>query len=157
MLEYRPSPDQLVDQLWDKTRRNDTIRALVGGLTATELRQVKVSPEAKVALIQGLKHRNSKVRWWCIQLMDHIADESYLHPLLDAAYTDPTPKNRRHAIHALACEKCKPDGCRLPVDIRHDLRRILATDPDPSVRETARHELAELEAAFGLTLVPSGA
>ena len=149
MLDHRPSPDQLVDRLGDKTRRNDTIRALVGGLTATELRRVKVSPEAKVALIRGLKHRNSKVRWWCIQLMDHIADESYLHPLLDAAYTDPTPKNRRHAIHALACEKCKPDGCRLRIDIRDDLRRILSTDPDVSVRETACQELAELEAEMG--------
>ena len=149
MLDHRPPPDQLVDRLGDKTRRNDTIRALVGGLTATELRRVKVSPEAKVALIRGLKHRNSKVRWWCIQLMDHIADESYLHPLLDAAYTDPTPKNRRHAIHALACEKCKPDGCRLRIDIRDDLRRILSTDPDVSVRETARLELAELEAEMG--------
>ena len=149
MLDHRPSPDQLVVRLGDKTRRNDTIRALVGGLTATELRRVKVSPDAKVALIRGLKHRNSKVRWWCIQLMDHIADESYLHPLLDAAYTDPTPKNRRHAIHALACEKCKPDGCRLRIDIRDDLRRILSTDPDVSVRETARHELAELEAELG--------
>jgi HEAT repeat protein len=149
MLEHRPSPDQLVDWLGDKTRRNDTIRALVGGLTATELRRVRVSPEAKAALIRGLKHRNSKIRWWCIQLMDHIADESYLQPLLDAAYTDPTPKNRRHAIHALACEKCKPDGCRLRVDIRDDLRRILSTDPDVSVRETARLELAELEAEMG--------
>jgi len=149
MLDHRPSPDQLVEWLGDKARRNDTIRALVGGLTATELRRVKVSPEAKAALIRGLKHHNSKVRWWCIQLMDHIADESYVRPLLDAAYTDPTPKNRRHAIHALACEKCKPDGCRLQIDIRDDLRRILMTDPDVSVRETARQELAELEVEMG--------
>lgn len=149
MLDHRPLPDQLVERLGDKTRRNDTIRALVGGLTATELRRVKVSPEAKVALIRGLKHRNSKIRWWCIQLMDHLADESYVQPLLDAAYTDPTPKNRRHAIHALACEKCKPDGCHLRVDLRADLRRILRTDPDVLVRETARLELAELEAEMG--------
>lgn len=140
------TPDELVNGLWDKTQRNQVIRALVGGLTATELRHVQVSPEAKAALIRGLKHRNSKIRWWCIQLMDHIADESYLEPLLDAAYHDPTPKNRRHAIHALACEKCKPDGCRLAVDIRADLRRIIATDPDPSVRQTAHDELAEIEA-----------
>lgn len=149
MVDHRPSPDQLVERLGDKTRRNDTIRALVGGLTATELRRVKVSPEAKAALIRGLKHRNSKIRWWCIQLMDHLADESYVQPLLDAAYTDPTPKNRRHAIHALACEKCKPDGCHLRIDLRADLRRILRTDPDLSVRDTARRELIELEAEEG--------
>jgi hypothetical protein len=140
------SPDQLVNLLWDKTQRNDVIRALVGGLTATELRRVTVSPESRSALIEGLKHTNSKIRWWCIQLMDHIADESYRDALLTAAYNDPTPRNRRHAIHALACEKCKPNRCRLDIDIRNDLRLIMLTDPDDSVRETARHELAEIEA-----------
>jgi HEAT repeat protein len=146
MLLKSLTPDQLVDLLWDKTQRNEVITALVGGLTATELRHVTVDTEAKAALIRGLKHSNSKIRWWCIQLMDHIADESYLRPLLDAAYNDPTPKNRRHAIHALACEKCKPDRCRLQIDIRDDLRRIIETDPDPSVRQTALQELAEIEA-----------
>ena len=140
------TPNQLVDLLWDKTQRNEVITALVGGLTATELRRVAVSTESKAALIEGLKHTNSKIRWWCIQLMDHIADESYRDALLAAAYNDPTPRNRRHAIHALACEKCKPNGCRLDIDIRDDLRLIMQTDPDDSVRETARHELAEIEA-----------
>ena len=92
------SPDELVDLLADKTQRNAVIVALVGGITATELRTVKVTAAAKQALIAGLKHPNSKVRWWCIQLMDHIADESYVPPLMQAAHTDPTPKNRRHAI-----------------------------------------------------------
>src|SRR5688500_13214763 len=76
------NPDQLVDRLRDKTQRNEVIQLLVGGLTATELRHTTVSEDAKAALIRGLKHRNSKIRWWCIQLMDHIADESYLAPLL---------------------------------------------------------------------------
>jgi hypothetical protein len=146
MLQQTLTPDQLVNLLWDKTQRNEVITALVGGLTATELRRVTVSDDAKAALIRGLKHNNSKIRWWCIQLMDHVADESYLQPLLNAAYNDPTPKNRRHAIHALACEKCKPDRCRLKIDIREDLRRIIETDSDPSVRQTAYHELAEIEA-----------
>ena len=146
-MDYKTlSPTELVNLLADKTQRNQIIIALVGGLTATELRRVTVSADAKAALINGLKHPNSKVRWWCIQLMDHIADESYRDALLDAAYTDPTPRNRRHAIHALACEKCKPDGCRLDIDIREDLRRIAESDPDSSVRETALHELAEIEA-----------
>ena len=148
LMDYSAySPEQLVDLLADKTQRNNAVRALIGGLTATELRRVHVSDAAQAALIRGLKHGNSKVRWWCIQLLDHIADETYVAPLLAAAYTDPTPRNRRHAIHALACEKCKPDRCRLRVDIRADLRQMMQFDPDPSVRETARLELAELEAA----------
>lgn len=142
------SPSQLVDLFGDKTRRNPAIVALVGGLTSTELRRVQVSPQAKAALIAGLKHPNSKIRWWCIQLMDHLADESYLPYLLEAAQTDPTPKNRRHAIHAMTCEMCKPNRTKLRIDsqLKFELREISRLDTDPSVRETALHELAELEA-----------
>jgi hypothetical protein len=145
LMDYsKLSPSQLVDLFADKTRRNDAVRALVGGLTATELRRVNVSEPAKQALIAGLKHPNSKVRWWCIQLMDHVADESYLLPLLEAAHTDPTPKNRRHAIHALTCESCKPDRQSLDVDLRSELADIAASDSDLSVRTMALEELNEL-------------
>jgi HEAT repeat protein len=138
------SPSQLVDLFADKSQRNQAILALIGGLTAGELRRVKVSPEAKAALIAGLKHPNSKVRWWAVQLIDHIADESYLEPLLEVAYTDPTPKNRRHAIHALACPVCKPNHQRLQIDIRGELEVIAYSDSDASVRAMAAEELAEL-------------
>lgn len=140
------SPSQLVDLFADKTQRNVAVVALVGGLTATELRRVKVSDAARQALIAGLKHPNSKVRWWCIQLMDHIADESYAQPLLDAAQTDPTPKNRRHAIHALVCEVCKPNRQPLNVDVRTELASIARLDRDLTVRDMAQQELAELQA-----------
>jgi HEAT repeat protein len=138
------SPNQLIDLLADKRQRNGAIVALIGGITATELRMVTVSDAAKAALTSGLKHPNSKVRWWCIQLMDHIADESYLHPLLDAAQTDSTPKNRRHAIHALTCGVCKPNRRPLAIDVRSELEQIAATDADLSVRQVALQELAEI-------------
>ena len=143
------SPSQLVDLFADKTRRNAAIVALIGGITSTELRRVKVSPEAKQALIAGLKHSNSKVRWWCIQLMDHIADESYVPSLLETAHTDPTPKNRRHAIHALVCEVCKPNRQPLNVDVRSELAAIARLDSDLTVREMAQLELAEMRERFG--------
>jgi len=141
-------PDQLVDLLADKTQRNTAIVALVGGITATELRKVKVSDAACQALINGLKHSNSKVRWWCIQLMDHVADERYLLPLLEAAQTDPTPKNRRHAIHAMTCEVCKPNRqpLKLDADLLAGIATIARSDSDLSVRETALHELEEFNA-----------
>jgi HEAT repeat protein len=145
MMNYEElSPSQLVDLLADKTQRNQAVIALIGGLTAGELRRVKVHPEAKAALIAGLKHPSSKVRWWCVQLMDHLADESYLEPLLEVAYNDPTPKNRRHAIHALACPVCKPNRQRLNIDIRGELEVIAQSDSDASVRAMATEELAEI-------------
>jgi HEAT repeat protein len=149
MMNYEQlPPNQLVDLLADKTQRNAAIVALVGGITSTELRRVKVSPEAKQALIDGLKHSNSKVRWWCIQLMDHIADESYVLPLLDAAQTDPTPGNRRHAIHAMTCEVCKPKRQPLALDagVLAEIATIARLDGDLSVRTTALHELEEFHA-----------
>ena len=146
MMNYSElSPDQLVDLLADKTQRNAVTVALIGGITATELRRVNVSEVAKQALIRGLKHPNSKVRWWCIQLMDHIADESYVPSLMEAAFSDPTPKNRRHAIHAATCEICKPNRQRLNVDVRSELAAIAQTDRDASVRAMAVQELAEIE------------
>jgi len=148
-VNYRElPPDQLVDLLADKSQRYEVIVALVGGITATELRKVKVSPEAKQALIDGLNHRNSKVRWWCINLMDHLADESYLPHLLNAAQTDPTPKNRRHAIHAMMCEVCKPTRQPLQLDsgLLAQIAAIAHTDGDLSVREMALHELEAFNA-----------
>lgn len=41
------SPNQLVDLFADKTQRNAAIVALISGITATELRRVKVSEAAK--------------------------------------------------------------------------------------------------------------
>jgi HEAT repeats len=144
-VDYRKlSPQQLVDLLGDKRQHQAAVIALLGGITATELRRVKVTDAAKHALIAGLKHPNSKVRWWCIQYMDHVADESYLQPLLEAARTDPTPKNRRHAIHALTCDICKPERCSLDIDIRAELANIAETDSDESVRAIASQELLKL-------------
>ena len=100
------SPDELVALLADKYRRNNAIRSLVGGLTATELRRVKLSQAAFGALVKGLEHPNPKVRWWCLQLFDHIGDERcvpHILPLLE----DPVPRVRKHALHTLECEACK--------------------------------------------------
>jgi HEAT repeat protein len=138
------SPHQLVDLLGDKRQHQGVAVALLGGITATELRTVKVTEAATEALIAGLKHPNSKVRWWCIQYMDHVADERYVQPLLEAAKTDPTPKNRRHAIHALTCEICKPARCSLDIDIRVELATLAQTDADESVRAIASQELLNL-------------
>lgn len=66
----------LVDAFADPKRRNQAILDLVGAINANDLRRVRVGPEARGALISGLDHPNAKVRWWCLQLMDHLADES---------------------------------------------------------------------------------
>jgi len=138
------SPSQLIDAFADAKRRNQAILDLVGALNANDLRRVRVSPEAKAALISGLDHPNAKVRWWCLQLMDHLADESYLEPIL-SKLSDPVAKVRRHAIHALSCGACKPNRQKLAVQIKSALLAALDTDPDQRVRDEARNALRELD------------
>ena len=134
---------ELVEAFADAKRRNPAIIELVGAINASDLRRVKVSPDAKAALIAGLGHRNAKVRWWCLQLMDHLADESYLEPIL-SMLSDPVAKVRRHAVHALGCAVCKPNRQALAVDVEEALRRTLETDPDVKVRDEARQGLERL-------------
>lgn len=134
---------RLVDRLAIAEGRNQAIIGLVGGINATDLRRVQVGPEAKAALIAGLEHPNAKVRWWCLQLMDHLADESYLEPIL-SKLIDPVAKVRRHAIHALTCGACKPGRSMLDLDIEENLRAVLENDSDEKVREEAREGLLRL-------------
>ena len=134
---------ELVDAFADSDRRIAAIIELVGAINANDLRRVRVSPDAKAALIAGLEHPNAKVRWWCLQLMDHLADESYLEPIL-SKLSDPVAKVRRHAIHALSCGVCKPNRQALAVEFEAALRGVLAGDSDEKVREEARQALAAL-------------
>jgi len=134
---------ELIEAFADAKRRNPAIIELVGAINAGDLRRAQVSPDAKAALIAGLSHQNAKIRWWCLQLMDHLADESYLEPML-SKLSDPVAKVRRHAVHALSCAACKPNRQALAIDIEEALRHTLETDPDVKVREEARQGLERL-------------
>ena len=132
----------LIDRFADKRLRNDAIVALVGAVNAHDLSNITLKPEAKKALIGGLEHGNAKVRWWCLQLIDHLADESFVPfvlPLLD----DPVGKVRKHAVHALTCDMCKPDRCGLELSeqIRAKIAEVAQTDVDERVRNEARAAL----------------
>jgi hypothetical protein len=100
------TPDELVNKLWDKRIRNRVIHALVGGLTSTEMKSVRVSDDVRQAIVRGLTHWSPKVRWWSLQLIDHVTDTGSLEhvvPLLD----DPVQRVRKQARHTLICEACK--------------------------------------------------
>ena len=107
MSEY--SDEQLIDLFADKAQRNDAIVALVGGLTATELKHIVLTDARFTALTDGLKHENPKVRWWCLQLLDHIGDERCV-PYVTELLSDPVPRVAKHAKHVLECEICKPSA-----------------------------------------------
>jgi HEAT repeat protein len=133
---------ELVTQLGRLDGRIDAIRDLVGGVTATELRHARPSQHAVDAILDGLRDPSPQVRWWCVQLLDHLRDARAIEglvPMLD----DPVPRVRRNAAHALGCVACKPDWSgELPTEVFAKLAEMAATDENDKVRAEARRTLA---------------
>jgi hypothetical protein len=90
------------------------------------------------ALVPALAHPNPRVRFNCLGLLDHLADEQSL-PAMITATTDPVPRVRRMAVHALGCQRCKASAiCGLARPSGGgDLHR--ATTGDGSRRRRPRH------------------
>jgi HEAT repeat protein len=133
---------QWVEALAIPSQRIDAMRSLVGAVNARELRSVVVSEGALQALIHGLRHRNSQVRWWCVQLLDHCSDSRAIDavlPMLD----DPVPRVRRNAAHALRCATCKPawSGDLSDRALRR-LKVMSESDPNTKARDEARRALS---------------
>jgi len=134
-------PQTLVKLLAQRPGRLDTIRQLVGGVTATELRRARVDQPTLDALAEGVQEPDSRVRWWCVQLLDHLDDQRALTALIEAL-GDPVPRARRNACHALSCLACKPSWDSVLPDAAHGkLRQLAAADPNPKVRAEADRTL----------------
>lgn len=136
------TPDDWVELLGSPAQRIDAMSTLAGGVTATELRRAQPSEEAVVALLAGTRHEHPQVRWWSVQLLDHLPD-----PRAIAAFAerldDPVPRVRRNAAHALGCAACKPGwDQQLDEATTAKLAELAVKDPNLKVREEARHALA---------------
>src|SRR5262245_10973749 len=70
--------------------------------------------DALEALVAGLAHPHPDVRKWSAALLDHHADGRCL-PGLVALLADPVAAVRRHTLHSLGCQPCKP--APLPLDV----------------------------------------
>jgi HEAT repeat protein len=90
------------------------------------------------ALIAGLSDRRVVVRAACAALMDHLADARCAPPLR-SALNDPSPTVRRHAVHAIGCQRCK--RAPLPLDTTGLLIERALSDPSLRVRRVAAHQL----------------
>jgi len=111
--------------------------------------------DARDAVRDGLTSASPDVRRWCTKAMDHLADADSF-PLLVDVLADTDPRVPIEGLHALACDRCRSDGCRpdaasvLPAAIR-----LLLDDPDRHVRAYAAelvgrwvHTHAEAQAAL---------
>jgi HEAT repeat protein len=93
------------------------------------------------ALLEGMKHSNSKVRATSALLLDHVADDRCIEPLLHALRQDPHEAVRRCAMHSLVCDGCKE--CPLHVDVVGALLESLQNDRSMSVKRRAVFYLSQ--------------
>jgi hypothetical protein len=94
--------------------------------------------QAVATLVTGAGHRSPRVRAACVALMDHLGDERCCVPLR-AALRDASALVRRHAVHAVGCQRCKARP--LPFDVVELLIERVVSDPSPRVRRVAVHQL----------------
>ena len=133
---------ELVQQFGLRGLEADALRGLAGGVTATHLRTVTLTDSAFEAVTRGVTDPNPRVRWWCIQILDHVPDPRAVRAIA-GALRDAVPRVRRNAAHALGCIACKPDwDGALPEDITEELARLAAADPSEKVRHEAALALA---------------
>jgi hypothetical protein len=89
------------------------------------------------AVREGLRSRSADVRMHCARILDHIVDQRSLGELI-GLLDDADPRVRLHAVHALACDRCK-DGevCLLDAALLERAVTVLLRDPDRHVRAMA--------------------
>ena len=103
----------------------------------------ELGPAAREAVEEGLLSDDARLRSQCALLIDRLAGNDSFELML-LLLDDPDPSVRLHAIHALACDRCKADDvCALPREqIVREATRLLATDPHHHVRAIALEVLA---------------
>jgi len=93
------------------------------------------------ALVAGLSHSNEKIRATCALLLDHVADDRCIEPLLRAIRHDPLEAVRRCALHSLVCDGCKE--CPLSTDVVDVLIEVAKRDRSLAVRRRAVFYLSQ--------------
>ena len=136
------TPTELLVALGEK--RGDQvalITGLLGAASSRDLKDVVVADDVFDALVVGLQHHDSRVRWWSVQLLDHCPDPRAIVAIAPLLH-DPVPRVRRNAAHALGCVLCKPgwDGV-LPDGALDELMRMADRDDNAKVRREARQSL----------------
>jgi len=96
---------------------------------------------AIAALLTGLEHADAKVRATCALLLDHVADDRCIGPLLQAMRLDAHEAVRRCAMHALVCDGCKE--CPLNTDVVGALIESARSDRSRAVRRRAVFYLSQ--------------
>src|SRR5436190_20008085 len=137
------TPEQgLVQEFGRRGREVEALRGLAGGVSATHLRVAELSEAAFDAVVEGLADPNPRIRWWCVQVLDHVPDPRAVEAIANLL-EDQVPRVRRNAAHALGCVACKPEWTGgLPVGVTAKLTTLAADDPNAKVRAEAAYVLS---------------
>ncbi len=121
-------------------KRNELVEKLSACADWGEAQKVlrEAGPAAHDGVIAGLEHDDPQVRKWCAGFLDHNATPKMI-PAMIRALDDKSAEVRRHAVHAIGCQPCKP--APLPIDIVAQLIRKACDDPSVRVRRAAVHLL----------------
>lgn len=133
----------------DELLRRQEIDRAIRDLTVPHRRKAASSrlrefgPAAREAVEAGLLADDPTLRAQCALLIDRLAGNDSFELML-LLLDDPHPSVRRHALHALACDRCKSDDvCSLPRrQMIIEAVRMLEKDPDAHVRAIALEVLA---------------
>jgi len=140
---------QLAHQLLEAARTRD-LEALSAGvilplrdLLDVRSRVIALGLHAVLVdgLLAGLNSPQSRQRYLCADALDHLADERCAVPL-ERLLTDPVPRVRRAALHALSCDACKVAPLTKPEDLFAKLTELAESDPNARVRSAALEALA---------------
>jgi len=94
-------------------------------------------PPALDAVRAGLAHDDPAVRVGCTRVLDHLVDEASWDDLL-TMLDDDDEEVRVSALHALACDRCKENGCApSKASVLPHAMRAMRDDPAPFVRAIA--------------------
>jgi hypothetical protein len=96
------------------------------------------------AIVDALRHPNPRVRYECLGLLDHLAEEESV-PAMIAATSDSVPRVRRMAVHALGCQGCKQSS--LCADLNAVFLPIAEHDPAWKVRREAVISIVQQDAS----------
>lgn len=116
-----------------------------GGIRHPRWAAVEPAPPVPTLQAAAVGHPDARVRRRCLQVLDHEASDASV-ATFRRALGDPVPAARVHAVHGLACERCRSGPlCGADVaTVAADLLALLAHDPSPKVRHAAVAALAPL-------------
>jgi len=108
-------------------------RTLRGPVSKALKRQRPLTPAMVEDLQLGaLRHRDAKVRRWCVFLLDHYANDQSTEVFAQALHDGAHPV-RDMALHSIACEPCK-EGELCVADTVPHVVHVLRHDPKADLR-----------------------